>query len=347
MDVKRIAVLVSSCNGEVFIAKQIESVVKQNTMHKIDIYVRDDGSCDYTPDILLGLTKVYPSLSVILGENIGLTASSFSLLNQVSGYDYYAFCDQDDYWLSDKIETAVEYLENQSEKDIPLLYGCPSFICDEELNQTGKTTQIKRREISFYNTAIQNFAPGHNQVLNNALRDAIIKNTLIKPALEEDIRVGNGSDDEKKTLKNEVKNLKLTDAIIEEVTKDIYSQDLWVTNVAAVTGKIVYDNNPHTLYRMHKGNKMGFGTNAAQWAKERMERINKGNEGKRFSKQLHYFCRLYKNELTVNELNEAKNYLAAKDSFLKRFSYIKHSDLYRQKEFETFLFKVLYLMGKY
>lgn len=37
---------------------------------------------------------------------------SFTLLEQVDSYDYYAFCDQDDVWLDDKISSAVTMMKD-------------------------------------------------------------------------------------------------------------------------------------------------------------------------------------------------------------------------------------------
>ena len=47
----RIAVLMSSYNGEKYILKQIESILAQVGC-EVHLFVRDDGSCDSTTDIL-------------------------------------------------------------------------------------------------------------------------------------------------------------------------------------------------------------------------------------------------------------------------------------------------------
>lgn len=44
-------------------------------------------------------------------------------------YDYYAFCDQDDYWKEDKLYKAIERLEHFDDK--PALYHCELEIVDE------------------------------------------------------------------------------------------------------------------------------------------------------------------------------------------------------------------------
>lgn len=47
-------------------------------------------------------------------------------------YDYYAFCDQDDYWKEDKLYKAIERLEHFDDK--PALYHCELEIVDENPN---------------------------------------------------------------------------------------------------------------------------------------------------------------------------------------------------------------------
>ena len=84
------------------------------------------------------------------------------------------------------------------------------------------TTNKKYTEINFYNTIIQNFLPGHSQVFNYELFKRI----------RCDLNYDN-----------------------------IYVYDAWITNIAAITGNIIFDNNPHTLYRMHSQNVLGFGEN--------------------------------------------------------------------------------------
>ena len=48
----RLAVLMSSYNGEKFIARQLDSILAQEGDFTLDIIVRDDGSADTTRDIL-------------------------------------------------------------------------------------------------------------------------------------------------------------------------------------------------------------------------------------------------------------------------------------------------------
>jgi hypothetical protein len=59
---------------------------------------------------------------VVQGDNIGFCKSFFELLRMTGDGDYWSFCDQDDYWYPTKLGSAVEWMEKQTSKHIPLLY---------------------------------------------------------------------------------------------------------------------------------------------------------------------------------------------------------------------------------
>lgn len=108
----KIAVLISTYNGEKYIRDQIESIMSQKVDAQIDIIVRDDGSTDKTKDILEEYSK-QKKLKWYTGENLKPANSFFNLLIQNETYDYYAFADQDDYWKNDKLRRAIEKIQIQ------------------------------------------------------------------------------------------------------------------------------------------------------------------------------------------------------------------------------------------
>lgn len=306
----KIGVLLSAYNGEKYIAQQVQSIMNQNNVSNITLLIRNDGSTDHTSQILDELKEKYSNLIVIEGKNIGLTASFFALLDMAVkeyNFDYYSFCDQDDYWLEDKLERAVKFLQADN-RNVPILYGCRSKVVNENLEPTGFLTQSQLQDITFYNTAIQNIVIGHNQVLNKRMAQVLIEH---KPDFEQ-----------------------------------IYSQDLWITNVAAVMGKIHFDNTAHTFYRMHGKNALGYGKNKLDRLYGHLKRLRK-NESKKMAYQLSYFTKMFNDYLTSDEKNEMVLFFDSQVNFKKRFSYIKKTKLYRQENKENILFKVLYLTGAY
>lgn len=122
-----ISVLLSTYNGEKFLAEQIDSLLSQTV--KTNIVVRDDGSKDNTINILRNYSD---AISLYEGKNLGFALSFWELLSLAPKSDYYAFCDQDDVWDNDKVEKAINMLK-QNDDNIPLLYCCNVRLVDEDL----------------------------------------------------------------------------------------------------------------------------------------------------------------------------------------------------------------------
>ena len=95
---KKVTILLSSYNGETYLDEQLESIEAQKDV-QTRILVRDDGSTDHTCDIL-DQWQQKTNLKWYCGENIGPARSFMDLLRQAGDSYYYAFSDQDDYWLS-------------------------------------------------------------------------------------------------------------------------------------------------------------------------------------------------------------------------------------------------------
>lgn len=102
-----ISVMMSTYNGEKYLNAQIESLLAQrNVIAKI--YIRDDGSIDGTIRFLRELEKE-KNIHVFYGKNMGYGRSFMELLKLIpKDTDYYAFSDQDDVWLDNKLENAIQ-----------------------------------------------------------------------------------------------------------------------------------------------------------------------------------------------------------------------------------------------
>lgn len=122
----RIAVLMSTYNGQLFLDKQLESLANQTVADEMTVYIRDDGSTDNTFDIIENWKK---KIKIVLykEKNAGPAMSFWMLLmNPEIQADYYAFCDQDDIWDANKIEKGIEHLKGNT-----YLYACNCRIIDE------------------------------------------------------------------------------------------------------------------------------------------------------------------------------------------------------------------------
>ena len=136
-----VTVLLSTYNGEKFLKEQIDSLLNQKGVD-VKILVRDDGSKDSTISIL----KTYKDenkLNFYGSENIGVVSSFMDLIINAPDSDYYAFCDQDDFWLENKLAVAVKKLE--SIKNPISLYCSANTLVNEKLELlSNNNDRIKR-----------------------------------------------------------------------------------------------------------------------------------------------------------------------------------------------------------
>ena len=308
----RILVLMSAYNGEKYIREQIDSVLEQEKREgsfTLTLRVRDDGSSDGTLGILEEYRQAFPEkIEIMPGDNLGYNGSFFTLLDGAEAYDYYALCDQDDKWLPGKLERALKLLRSQEDREgmIPLLYACPSFLTDADLNPRG-LTRLKKRPLVPRNTLIQNICPGHSQVMNPALLKLVQRPRDL-----------NG----------------------------VYVYDLWITNLASLYGRILFDPEPGAYYRQHKDNELGS-KGSALGKLIRAGRRSFSGEGIKNKRQMAYFAEQNREALEKTGLYGKVQQMLKADSFRKRLSFVISCPFYRQSRLETTAFKLAFLMGKY
>ena len=229
-----IQILMSTYNGAAYLPEQLDSILKQ-TYPYVKLLIRDDGSTDETVAILQDYADKYQNIVFYQGENVGVIQSFLDLLRcSDDSVSYYGFADQDDKWLPEKIECAINVLkvrENPSRMDIPLLYCSDTFIADKELNILKKET--KKARPSFGNALVQNICTGCTAVINRHLRD-ILKETY---------------------------------------PKDIVMHDWWLYITATLYGEVCYDTNAHILYRQHGKNAFGARKSVVDIWKYRFEQL--------------------------------------------------------------------------
>ena len=168
---KKVAVIMSTYNGEKFIKDQMDSILNQ-TYKNIDIIVRDDGSKDKTKDIVKEYQKTNNNIILYEGENLGFIKSFFELLKLVDA-DYYAYADQDDIWIENKIELAVNSLNKLDNSKPNMAFGNSDYY-DENMNLIGYGD--KNKKYSFLMSLFSCVSQGMTMTVNKKTRDMIIEN---------------------------------------------------------------------------------------------------------------------------------------------------------------------------
>lgn len=158
-----ICILLSTFNGENYLAEQLDSLLGQ-TYQEWTLLVRDDGSTDGTRQILADYAR-HDSRICLLPHNQRLWAadSYLELLSLASEADYYAFCDQDDVWLPDKLLRSVQALVGHG--TLPAMYCSRLQLVDGEREPLGWSRALQRKPC-FANALIENIAIGCTIVLN-------------------------------------------------------------------------------------------------------------------------------------------------------------------------------------
>lgn len=169
MALPRVAVLLSTFNGAAFLSEQLASLGKQ---HEADVFLhaRDDCSQDDTVAVLRAHADRWPELArVESGENLGVARSFFTLLATAPHADYFAFCDQDDVWLPDKLARAVAAIAREGG---PALYCSNVTLVDENLAPFGNSPAQSDTRLA--HLLFENIAIGCTVVLNRAAREVIL-----------------------------------------------------------------------------------------------------------------------------------------------------------------------------
>lgn len=192
--------------------EQLNSILQQTHVH-LNIVASDDGSTDRTLDIL----KQY-LLEIHQGPRQGVAANFLSLIDKVDEKsDYYAFADQDDVWLQDKLQRAIELFETVDQTQ-PVLYCGRTLLVDDHLNPIGHSP-LFQKPTGFLNALVQNIGGGNTMVFNKAA----------------------------------LKLLRRTENKHLVVAHDWWTYLL----ISGGGGQVFYDTNPFIYYRQHGKNVVG------------------------------------------------------------------------------------------
>jgi glycosyltransferase involved in cell wall biosynthesis len=222
----RVAILLSTYNGALFLAEQLDSLIAQSHRNWV-IYASDDGSSDATLDILrkyqekVGTSK----LVIVEGPRRGFSANFLSLIKKPEiEADFFAYCDQDDLWKADKLLRALQWCLTIA-ADTPSLYCTRTQQIDSFGTPIGMSPLFSAPP-SFRNALVQSLAGGNTMVFNTATRRLLLK-----------------------TNEND----------------RIISHDWWTyLVVSGCNGAIHYDATPTIGYRQHGSNLIGSNTGMSE-----------------------------------------------------------------------------------
>ena len=217
----KIHILLSTYNGEQFLAEQIQSIQNQ-TVQDWKLLIRDDGSRDRTREIIQEFVAQDSRIHWINeneSKNLGVI-KSFHNLALFEEADVYFFSDQDDVWLPQKLELSLAEARKYP-AEMPLMVYMDLTVVNQDLEVL--SSSMIRSQSGHANTELvqeltENTVTGGVAMVNHAL-----------------IQLWNQ-------------------------TEDILMHDWYLALLATAFGKLVYIDQPGELYRQHEHNVLGART---------------------------------------------------------------------------------------
>lgn len=102
---EQVSIIIPVFNGEAFLTACLDSVLAQS-FRDFQVYLIDDGSTDHTPEICQAYSAVDGRIRYLRQENRGVSAARNLGLRWAEG-EFVTFCDADDLWEKDHLQTLV------------------------------------------------------------------------------------------------------------------------------------------------------------------------------------------------------------------------------------------------
>jgi len=170
----KVVVMLSTYNPNiVFLKEQIDSILNSKGEFDLSLIIRDDGS---NQDIVEKLQEYNDiRIKIFYEKNIGLPGAFFQLLRLASNNaDYYFFADQDDVWLDNKIDKAIEKMVTMQSENI--LYMSRTMLVNEKLENLGLSKSLPTNP-TYKQSIISNIATGCTMGFDNSFFKLISKHT--------------------------------------------------------------------------------------------------------------------------------------------------------------------------
>jgi len=175
-------ILLSTFNGTAYLNDLMHSLYGQTDINW-RLVIRDDGSSDSTMELIKSYREKDKERIFIFDDNkkhLGPKKSFEALLYQ-SDADYMMFCDQDDYWLPDKIESTLTKMKEleQQHPGKPVLIFSDLKVTDRDLNiihpSYWKYTKVNPENAKdIYRLLVNNPVVGCTVMINSKVKPLVL-----------------------------------------------------------------------------------------------------------------------------------------------------------------------------
>lgn len=299
----KVNILMSTYNGQKFLAEQIRSIQEQSYTDWT-LFIRDDGSSDNTKEILKDFEHQDSRIHLIdsdKSDNLGVIKSFHKLVNHDRA-DYYFFSDQDDVWLPNKLELSLKEAQNYL-ADLPLMVYMDLKVVNQDLEIM--TESMVKFQSHHANTELV------QELTENTVTGGV---AMINHALAE----------------------------MWQETDDILMHDWYLALLASAFGNLVFIDQPGELYRQHSDNVLGARTLSKRfkkWIRPHILFAVYWDLIKNSQKQARHLLQMPLSQ-SNRELIEAFVTIMDK-SMLERFRILRKYGLRKNKAFHTLVFTTL------
>ena len=299
----KVNILMSTYNGQQFLAEQIRSIQEQSYTDWT-LFIRDDGSSDNTKEILKDFEHQDSRIHLIdndKSDNLGVIKSFHKLVNHDRA-DYYFFSDQDDVWLPNKLELSLKEAQNYL-ADLPLMVYMDLKVVNQDLKimtESMVKSQSHHANTELVQELTENTVTGGVAMINHALAE------------------------------------------MWQETDDILMHDWYLALLASAFGNLVFIDQPGELYRQHSDNVLGARTLSKRfrkWIRPHILFAVYWDLIKNSQKQARHLLQMPLSQ-SNRELIEAFVTIMDKP-MLERFRILRKYGLKKNKAFHTLVFTTL------
>ena len=299
----KVNILMSTYNGQQFLAEQIRSIQDQSYTDWT-LFIRDDGSSDNTKEILKDFERQDSRIHLIdsdKSDNLGVIKSFHKLVNHDRA-DYYFFSDQDDVWLLNKLELSLKEAQNYL-ADHPLMVYMDLKVVNQDLEimtESMVKSQSHHANTELVQELTENTVTGGVAMINHALAE------------------------------------------MWQETDDILMHDWYLALLASPFGNLVFIDQPGELYRQHSDNVLGARTLSKRfkkWIRPHILFAVYWDLIKNSQKQARHLLQMPLSQ-SNRELIEAFVTIMDKP-MLERFRILRKYGLRKNKAFHTLVFTTL------
>ena len=218
----KVDIVLATYNGEKYLVQQLDSIIAQ-THNNWRLLISDDGSTDDTLAVIKKYSETDQRIVLVNKDRQGGVVHNFIKALEYVDADYIMFCDQDDYWMPEKIMHLMVTIDNETKLigNIPVLVFSDLIIVDENLNILDE---------SFYEST------GLNPLNNLDSCFLLWRSTVYGCSVMFNRALYN---------------------IAYPFSPEVTMHDQWFALIASISGRIVYTDKRLVYYRQHENNIVG------------------------------------------------------------------------------------------